>query len=1325
MEWKIFGIDGTEKAFVKELELHDEWMAECYLSVNVKSANPINFAIGDYIDYRGERYCINYDPSVLKKARRGSYGEGFTYDSIKFVSEPQSKIVDCDFTDLVLNDNQLHYTGLPTFPFYCETVDDLLDRIQACLEEIYPGQFVIIGLNTLRNRQRGSFVGRQSDFVNAYKKYVDPTGAENYASYGNTSVAITVDDITCWEAVTKINTDFALNFIMRGNVLVAGVDGVFTPSTFRYGKGKGLYEIERISDSDQQIVTRLKAYGSEDNLPSRYYAELNLKVFANVEKIDSNYATSKIHYATFWLDLDFNTKYFTERSKSYPGSNDSPNYIIRMTANGITVTGYITKASDSNRCYVYSEYTSDGSDDRDETDEAAMNAFSEAIKQGDTIYFVSGIKKDAFPTDNKIYGSENLPNNMSMSRLMLPGFPNQSLYDWVKAHGGTDCNDATGQATINGFTGIFSKDKHRPWLQSMKAEVYGIRPGNVYFDGSNETENIHPTIEGMKSHGIEVDVVSSADQIADNGVFGEGKVPNFTITLPDLGFNLTDYYQDGASIDMKDGMCGSRSFRMASKPVRKNGGWECNVERVKDDSLDLWFPYSDFQISSGDHYVLSGINLPDAYVNAASEKMLYAAIEVIEKNDSTQFTYQPHIDELWMARQHDEAVKSETTSIHDTIHAGDIFLFEDEDLGIDEGIIIDVLTIKENSSIPTYEVTLRNEKQVNSIQRMIDKAISNSNASGGGNGGGYTSRQIQSLIENYGGTQFLSKMMNDSAQGVISFLKGLNFEKILRSKNAMKGFLDGKGIILNADDGTIEADGLNIRGFMRVMELAINRLQLMESDYSFTEGDTTERVDFSDGGQRMVLTMHKDHDNDHTPFYPGDILYAKINDLLDHGTYYTSWVRVISVDHTNNTIKVVPWPARNNAGGIEVPGGKNYTFIGTEILYNDATSAVAEDYETFPDGYEKIINLTRHGNVADGLEDGDNPSSYSEDVLASQKARQQSWVLSTTDKRLSFFWNVDNPIMDDDNYALCLGILPELDCLPHDEFGNPSWKTDMPSLFINSIFYAHSHKINWPAKIIKEDRGQWTATPTATYTGETGTRTPDGTLDAAIATALGWTGEEPLTFTNGQQINEPYHFEHITRNRWLTVRLNSVNNRYSDADLYKQITTIWTETNDLETSRVWNNGILWECLVDTTTQEPTWGCTDWKVIGGDTVYYCEIASSAGTTFRNGNVDTVLTMSVRYGLEDITAKVAAIAGASISWSRYTGFDTETRKFIQTSEDKSWHAISIPGSPYSIRLSRSDLGSGWMVDYRIAMIHCSIYAPDDLNTIEYPADFITQI
>ena len=139
--WNIYHKDGSkltdvngEQITVHGLEYSDSWMGECFLTINFKHEVPINFQIGDYIVYRGERFELNYEPGKDKQARPDTYGEGFVYDSVKF-NALQDELARAEFLDVVLNDNELHYTSLPKFPFYVQTLDDLLDRIQANLDE--------------------------------------------------------------------------------------------------------------------------------------------------------------------------------------------------------------------------------------------------------------------------------------------------------------------------------------------------------------------------------------------------------------------------------------------------------------------------------------------------------------------------------------------------------------------------------------------------------------------------------------------------------------------------------------------------------------------------------------------------------------------------------------------------------------------------------------------------------------------------------------------------------------------------------------------------------------------------------------------------------------------------------------------------------------------------------------------------------------------------------------------------------------------------------------------------------------------------------------
>ena len=775
-EWTIYSISGVAKATVKELELHDEWMAECFITVSVKSAEPIDFAVGDYIDYRNERYSINYDPSKIKRARRGTYGEGFVYDNIKFVAV-QDELVRCDFCDIVLSDNNIHYTQLSTFPFYCETVDDLLDRIQANMEDLYPGSWIIISPDLNRDKQRGLCVDREQAFIDAYNKYI---GEGSEFTYEKTGVALTVDNINCWDALAKVNTDFALNFIVRDRIVIVGTAGVFTPKKFRYGKGNGLYELEVIGDSEQKVVTRLRAYGSEQNLPDRYYAERNLRVFSTVTDIYAKYGTDSYTGIAFFTDLRFSAKYFTYRSQSYPGTSDRPNYIVRMSAHGHEVTGYVSTDYSSDYFYIYSEYKNEIVDDRDEENREEMEAFTRDLEVGDKVYFTAYVEKGAFDAAHTEASATALPDNMAVNKLMLPGFPDMSLDEWVREN--------RPELIEEGFT--FSTNSVRPYIDSPNKERYGIRPSNIFFDGSSDTDDIHPTLEGMTWDGHPCDEVVEAQQIEDNGVLSDNSKETdkrVTITIPYAGFKLNEEWVDGATISMKDGMCGARDFKILKKPTQDDyGNWICVCERAYDSVLKMYFPYSDFEIHTGDKFVLTGIDLPDSYIEAASVKLFDAAMDALRKNHLSRVTYQPKIDHIWMAHQHDTAMASggAIESLHDTLKAGDYFSFADEDLNIDASIIIDILTIKEHadSGLATYEITLRDEKVVSALEKRLEKIVSDAS----GNGGSYSMRQTGSLVEQIGSELFLSKIEDDEAAGSIGFLKSAWF-------GAKQWFIDNTG----------------------------------------------------------------------------------------------------------------------------------------------------------------------------------------------------------------------------------------------------------------------------------------------------------------------------------------------------------------------------------------------------------------------------------------------------------------------------------------------------------------------------------------------------
>ena len=905
--WNIYHKDGSkltdvngEQITVHGLEYSDSWMGECFLTINFKHEVPINFQIGDYIVYRGERFELNYEPGKDKQARPDTYGDGFVYDSVKF-NALQDELARAEFLDVVLNDNELHYTALPKFPFYVQTLDDLLDRIQACLnEQIGAGLWKIYSRNKDRSVQRGAL---ESEWLSVYGEKTDDNVIE--------SMSITVDSQTCWQALALVNEKWDINFIVRGRNIYVGTTGIQANHIFKYGLGNGLYEIVQNADSDQSVVTRLRAYGSEKNLPSHYYADLGAKYVANITKVVG--ASTNV---TLELDLDYIETYFKNpRKYIVPGETgeQSLGWVLKVTFDFKTeITGYVTQAYDSKKCRFYSELKGTQTDTGDEESKEKLDAFIAQVKAGNTkMYITSGLNKKAVPSSMKEY-AKNLPNNMSINRLMLPGFPHVSLSDFYN----TLTDEEKKYVNPTGRQHKFSTDPHRPYIDSINIEQIGLRSASQFFETDDKTNGvieIYPTIEKMEIGGVRVDEIDEGVAPDDDGRFGDNEtVKNVDIYLKKaIDFDINDLKDDDFSISMKDGMCGGRTFKVASS-AKIDGRWRLTIERVKDDALELWFPYKDYPIKNGDHFVLTGITLPDSYVNAASLKLLKYAIAFIDKNDYTRYVYQPKVDEIFMARQHDLAEKDTTgviKSLHDTLKAGDLMEFEDTDLRIGGVISIDQLTIKEeDGKIPTYDITLREDKEVGTIQK-IQQQISSLQSGNGGTVAGLTTTQVKNQVATEGSKHFISKINDDTAKGTITWEKVQKF---------LQGLLVGNSNNENGGSWTTDAEGrshlitdyLEVRMKAIFEELVINKTSTIggKEIISPAGGVVAHKVEevtvtynnVSQKAYRCYFLAEQDGDEVDNDFAVGDQVRSESFNVLK-GTYHKAgnhfyWRLVIGRD---------------------------------------------------------------------------------------------------------------------------------------------------------------------------------------------------------------------------------------------------------------------------------------------------------------------------------------------------------------------------------------------------------------------------------------------
>lgn len=226
----VYSKDGqTVRCVLDKLEYTGVFMAERACTSTFISDVKINFDVFDYIDYRGERFELELLPTV-KKISKHQYSYDLNFVSLKYELER------CMMRNIVPSDNGIVYPT-PLVVEFTGTVKYLAERIQACLDAMYG---------------KGVWSITLADGVDSEEKN------------------ISMSNQNCWSALSLVNTEYKLNYFVKGrNVTIGGAEPVVN-NVFEYGKGKGLYEIERISDADTGIVTKLRAYGGTRNLDYSY-----------------------------------------------------------------------------------------------------------------------------------------------------------------------------------------------------------------------------------------------------------------------------------------------------------------------------------------------------------------------------------------------------------------------------------------------------------------------------------------------------------------------------------------------------------------------------------------------------------------------------------------------------------------------------------------------------------------------------------------------------------------------------------------------------------------------------------------------------------------------------------------------------------------------------------------------------------------------------------------------------------------------------------------------------------------------------------------------
>ena len=224
--------------------------------------------------------------------------------------------------------------------------------------------------------------------------------------------------------------------------------------------------------------------------------------------------------------------------------------------------------------------------------------------------------------------------------------------------------------------------------------------------------------------------------------------------------------------------------------------------------------------------------------------------------------------------------------------------------------------------------------------------------------------------------------------------------------------------------GNAQVESIEVRSYMRVLELVMNRLSAEESEFIFTESGTVEKATLNEEDGTYTLVMRKKTDKDITAFQVDDVLKGVVNDLAEPGAvgvkYYTSWVQVKEVNQTDNSIKVAVYADENT------PAKKNLNPCDLMVLH-------------------------RWGNTT-------------------KKERQSCWYISSIEKRIVMMDGVTQPTTTEGNLASFYG-------LPFDMENFKGYTLDQkqPYLYVRGAFLQDVCFIDYLGKVVKQERyrGVW------------------------------------------------------------------------------------------------------------------------------------------------------------------------------------------------------------------------------------------------------------
>ena len=211
--------------------------AEDTIAITVVSPFPQSYGIGDVITVFGRDYRLNRLPKVSKTGMQ-EYQYDLEFEGIQYDLMRVTYDVNINTTNNQLQDIQGDsLTG---------DLKRFMEVLISNANRVFPGKWAL--------------------------GVCPETDGNNTLTFSESDNCLSVLQTLCSE--DKFGVEFEIERVNGVYVInIKKTIGQTLPFVLEYGKGKGLYSISRENVSSSNIVTRLKVYGSTENITSKYRAD--------------------------------------------------------------------------------------------------------------------------------------------------------------------------------------------------------------------------------------------------------------------------------------------------------------------------------------------------------------------------------------------------------------------------------------------------------------------------------------------------------------------------------------------------------------------------------------------------------------------------------------------------------------------------------------------------------------------------------------------------------------------------------------------------------------------------------------------------------------------------------------------------------------------------------------------------------------------------------------------------------------------------------------------------------------------------------------------